>query len=103
MKTGRILQPFPFTDIRPWWHKEKEIDAVAINHETKQILFSECKWKTLDARDAGRVIATLEKKSEYVKWNNDSREEYFALFAKKIEGKEDYRDKGYIVFDLDDM
>jgi len=103
MKSGRRPQPFPFTDVRPWWHKENEIDAVAINHETKQILFSECKWKTLSSRDARRVIATLEKKSEYVKWNNDSRDEYLALFAKKIEGKEDLRDKGYIVFDLRDM
>lgn len=103
MKNGRIPQPFPFTDLRPWWHKEREIDVVAVNDETKQILFAECKWKTLDARDAHRVITTLEKKSEYVQWNNDSRKEYFALFAKKIEGKEDLREKGYIAFDLSDM
>ena len=103
MKTARIPLPFPFTDLRPWWHKEREIDAVAVNHETKHILFAECKWKTLDTRDAHRVITALEKKSEYVQWNNDSRKEYFALFAKEIEGKEELREKGYLAFDLSDM
>lgn len=103
MKTGRIPLPFTFTDVRPWWHKEKEIDAVAVNHETGKILFSECKWKTLVGRDVRRIVDALEKKSESVQWNNDSREEYFAVFAKKIEGKEELREKGYFAFDLDDL
>ena len=85
------------------WHKEEEIDIVALNQDTKDILFVECKWKYLDKRDAGRVLAKLEKKSGSVQWNNDSRQEYYGLVAKNIEGKERLRENRYVVFDLDDM
>ena len=98
-----IPLPFSFTEVKRWWHKDKEIDIVAVNQNTKDILFVECKWKYLDERDAGRVLAKLEKKSDSVQWNNDLRKEYYGLIAKKIEGKEYLRENGYVVFDLDDM
>ena len=60
-------------------------------------------WKNLDKIDAGRILSGLEKKSGSVQWNNESRKEYFALFAKKVEEKETLREMGYIVFDLDDI
>ncbi|MDD5048155.1 MAG: ATP-binding protein [Methanoregulaceae archaeon] len=103
IKTKEVPLPFSFTDVRPWWHKEHEIDAVVTNPEKKEILFVECKWKSLDRTAAGRILSGLERKSGYVQWNNESRKEYFALFAKKIDGKEALREKGYSVFDLDDL
>ena len=36
---------FRFTRIGRWWHKDNEIDIVALNDETKEILFAECKWQ----------------------------------------------------------
>ncbi|HLD75606.1 MAG TPA: ATP-binding protein, partial [Candidatus Norongarragalinales archaeon] len=38
-------KPVDFTRIGPWWHKDTEIDAVAYNEKTGEILFAECKWK----------------------------------------------------------
>ncbi|ADN36140.1 ATPase [Methanolacinia petrolearia DSM 11571] len=103
IKTKEVPLPFTFTDVRPWWHKENEIDAVVTNPENRDILFVECKWKNLDKIDAGRILSGLEKKSGSVQWNNESRKEHFALFAKKVEEKETLREMGYIVFDLDDI
>ena len=103
VKNKEITLPFTFTDVRPWWHKENEIDAVVTNPENREILFVECKWKTLNKTDAEKILFCLEKKSGFVQWNNESRKEYFALFAKKIEGKETLREMGNFVFDLDDF
>ena len=103
IKTKEVSLPFTFTDVRPWWHKENEIDAVVTNVEKKEILFVECKWKNLDKTGAKRILSGLEEKSGSVQWNNESRKEYFALFAKKVEEKETLREMGYIVFDLDDI
>ena len=89
--------------MKRWWHNDREIDIVVVNQDTKDILFVECKWKVLDEKDAGRVLADLKKKSGYVQWKNDSRREYYGVVAKKIEGKERLRENGYIVFDCDDM
>lgn len=43
------------------------------------------------------------EKSTFVRWNNDARKEYFGIVAKKVEGKEELRQRGYLVFDLDDF
>ncbi|NOR48439.1 MAG: ATP-binding protein, partial [Methanosarcinaceae archaeon] len=103
IRLKEIPLPFSFTEVRRWWHKEQEIDIVAVNQDTKDIIFVECKWKDLDERDARRVLAKLEKKSDSVQWNNDSRQEYYGLVAKRIEGKERLRENGHVMFDLDDM
>jgi len=34
-----------FTKWGKWWHKEEEIDIVALNENTGDILFCECKWQ----------------------------------------------------------
>jgi hypothetical protein len=38
-------QPFPFAKMGKWWSKANEIDLVALNKQTKEILFAECKWQ----------------------------------------------------------
>ncbi|MCD4704076.1 MAG: ATP-binding protein [Methanosarcinaceae archaeon] len=103
IRLKEIPLPFSFTEVKRWWHKDQEIDIVALDQDTKKILFVECKWKDLDEKDADRVLAKLKKKSGFVKWNNDSRQEYYGLVAKKIRGKERLRENGFVVFDLDDM
>ncbi|MEA2054552.1 MAG: ATP-binding protein [Candidatus Thermoplasmatota archaeon] len=82
--------PFTFTRIGKWWgsyrdkqtndRKNVEIDIVALNDETKEILFGECKWQ--DKKVDLKVIESLKEKSKLVDWNKDKRKEYFAVFSK---------------------
>jgi len=100
---NRDRLPFTFTKIGRWWHNDKEIDVVALNEESKEIGFFECKYSTLKFKDALDLIAELKNKSGYVDWNTNKRKEHFGLIAKKIEGKERLRKEGYFVFDFDDF
>lgn len=95
--------PFKFTKIGKWWHKDKEIDLVAINEKTKQILFIECKWKDLKEKQARKILEELKEKSKSVDWNNNNRREFFGLIAKKLQGKEKLRKEGYKIYDLRDF
>lgn len=105
--------PFGFTKIGMWYghyrdsatgmRKEIEIDIVALDDDTNTIAFVECKWKDLSKKDALDVLEKLMDKSASVQWNNNNRKEYFGLVAKKIDGKDSLREKGFVVFDLDDF
>ena len=72
--------PFRFTKIGSWWHRDNEIDLVALNETTKEILFAECKWQ--NKKVGIKVYDELKEKSNLVNWNNEERKEYFALFSK---------------------
>jgi len=95
--------PFKFLRIGRWWHKEKEIDLIALNDETKEILLMECKWQELTKNEALKVLGRLKDKSKYVQWNNSERTEYPGIIAKKIIQKEELRSSGVIAFDLEDF
>ncbi len=88
---------FPLTKIGHWWHKDKEIDIIAVNELEKGILFAECKWQ--DNVDAGKVLAELKEKAKSVDWSNGKRKENYAIFAKSFKG----RIEGAMLFDLKDM
>ncbi|MCD4845723.1 MAG: DUF234 domain-containing protein [Methanosarcinales archaeon] len=79
---------FNFTKIGRWWHKDKEIDIVALNHITNEVLFIECKWQELTQKKAKKVLFELKKKSAFVQWNNDIRKEYYGIIGKKNRNKE---------------
>ncbi len=89
-------KPFSFTECGRWWHKDKEIDLVALGKEKTG--FFECKWKRLSTRDAKRILKKLEEKSDSFKGNK-----VFGLIAKNIEDKEKLRNEGYYAFDLRDL
>jgi len=74
-----------FNKIGKWWHKEKEIDIVALNENKKEILFAECKWK--DNVNANKILSELKEKAKYVDWNKNNRNEYYAIFAKSFSKK----------------
>lgn len=95
--------PFKFLRIGRWWHREKEIDLIALNDETKEILLMECKWQELTKNEALKVLGRLKDKSKYVQWNNSERIEYPGIIAKKIIQKEELRSSGVIAFDLEDF
>src|SRR3989344_758544 len=84
--------------ISKWWHKDKEIDIVALNEETKEIIFIECKWK--DKIDAKKIIKELKEKSEFVQWYNEKRKESYAVFAKSFSEKiKEFEGKKVYCFD----
>jgi len=96
------LNFFPFTKIGKWWHKEKEIDLIALNERTKEILFGECKWQS--KVNARKIVKELSEKSQYVQWHNKERKESFAVFAKSFSERIDEWDgKKVYCFDLKDL
>lgn len=90
---------FKFVKIGRWWHKDKEIDLIALNDQTKEILFCECKWQ--DKVNAKKILAELKDKTKFVQWNNDTRKEHYAIFAKSF--KEKISGLDVMLFDLKDL
>ncbi|RLF83799.1 ATP-binding protein, partial [Thermococci archaeon] len=81
-----------------WWHKNEEIDLVALNEKEKKALFIEVKWKELNEGEAKRILKDLERKAEVVGlegWNKS-----YGVVAKGVERKEKMREKGWPVWDL---
>lgn len=89
--------------IQKWWHKDKDIDIVAMNNNKKLIYFFECKYKDLSYNRVLKIIEEMKKKSSDVLWLNDKRTEYFGVIAKKIEKKDELRKKGFLVYDLENF
>jgi len=103
----RKIDVFPFTKIGRWWghhrvkgvRKEIEIDIVALNDQTKEILFAECKWS--EKVNAKNICKELKEKSRYVPWNHDRRRESFAIFAKSFSRKiDEFEEREVHCFDL---
>jgi AAA+ ATPase superfamily predicted ATPase len=91
---------FDFDMVGRWWHRDREIDIVALKEDT--ILFGECKWK--GKVNAERVVRALVEKAEYVPWNNESRTEEFVVFAKSFSKKIDkLKGKDVHCLDLKDL
>ena len=74
------LLPFTFEKCGRWWNRNQEIDLIALNAETKNILFCECKWmnKPIDLN----VLNELKAKVKHVDWCKHDRNEYFLLMSK---------------------
>jgi len=74
---GRL---FAFGRIGRWWEHNEEIDAVAVNEHTNQILFTEVKWSK---RPVGtNIYQELRRKASLVRWGKKGRDERFALFSR---------------------
>lgn len=96
---AKSLLPSRFTKIGKWWHKDKEIDVVALNERAKEILFTECKWQ--DRVNVEKVLRGLEEKAGFVDWKKRGRKEYYAIFAKSFRKK--IEEKNVLLFDLKDL
>jgi len=102
IRSGFVKLPISFTKIGRWWHKDNEIDIVALNESTKQILFAECKWQS--NVNAKKITKELAEKSKYVDWCNEERKEYFAIFAKSFSKKiDEYKGRKVFCYDLRDL
>lgn len=86
-----------------WWHKEEEIDVLALNESENEITFIECKWRNLTRTQARKFLKDLKRKATLVRWKNEVRNETFGLVVKEIEGKENLRENGDLIFDLKDF
>ncbi len=86
-------------EVGQWWYKDAEIDLVAVNNNTQEILCGECKWK--DKVDASKVLAELKEKTKLVQWNNTRRKEHYVIFAKSFQKK--IKEEGLTLLDLRDI
>ena len=104
-----LLREAAFTAVGPQWGKRAqnsketyEIDIVALSEKTKGILFGECKWS--DNVNAKSILSELSAKTDSVQWNNETREEQFAVFAKSFKKKiVSWQGKAVYCFDLKDL
>ncbi|MAF35738.1 hypothetical protein CL622_01305 [archaeon] len=114
LKAEVIKLPFTPDQISRQWGKfrgekgknDYEIDLVAIQNKSNQILFGECKWK--DKVDAEKILKGLKEKSSYFSWpsekEKEQRKEYFAIFAKSFKNKVDvFEGKNVYCIDLKDI
>jgi AAA+ ATPase superfamily predicted ATPase len=112
-QNAKDLLPVYITKIGTWYgyyrdggvgeRKQVEIDVVALDENGDGIIFAECKWQDLSYRGAEKLIAELKEKSKRVEWNSNKRQEYFAIFARKIGGKENLRKNGFLAWDMEDF
>jgi hypothetical protein len=58
------------------------IDIVALNEQTGEILFCDCKWQ--DNVNSEKLYEELKEKAKFVKWNNKNRKEHYAVIAKSF-------------------
>ncbi len=87
------LLDFGQENVSRWWHKGKEIDALAYNEE--KMIMIEVKWKDLSWKEGKKILNDLEIKSEFVDFEGDKE---FCLIAKSVEGKENLN-----ALDLNDL
>lgn len=102
LKNPQIL-PFEFEFLGNQWGKTNtgvyEIDILAGNSKTNQILFGECKWQ--NQANALKIVKNLAPKNQFVKWHEKKRQEYFAIFAKSFKNKiKEFEGKRVICLDL---
>jgi len=63
-----------------WWNKSGEIDLVATNSQTNEIIFGEVKWSNKPV--GTNIYEYLKRTSQAVDWGKQGRKEYFVLFSK---------------------
>jgi len=72
--------PFSIHKIGSWWSRDTEIDIVALNNTTQDILFGECKWsQTPVGLD---VLKNLYNKAAQVEWHKEGRREWFLIASR---------------------
>ena len=98
-KRGKL--PFRFSRIGRWWHKNEEIDLLALNEREKKALFVEVKWKELNEREAWGILRDLKRKAQLV--DLEDWEKSYCIVGKRVRDKERLRKKGALVYDLGDF
>ncbi|MGV8149965.1 MAG: ATP-binding protein [Alkaliphilus sp.] len=71
---------FSYEKLGKWWDKNNEIDIVAFNEQTKDIIIGECKYT--NSKVDIDLFYQLVQKGEKVIWNNENRHMRYILFSK---------------------
>ena len=103
LSNHELRLPINIQRVHKWWHKDREIDVIAVNYSNREIAFFEVKWKNLEYSEALKILKHLKETAQHVKWYNESRKEFYGIFSKSIKKKSMLRSKGYIIFDLRDL
>ena len=76
LNRGNILS---FNKLGRWWNNKEEIDIVAIDENSKGIIFCECRYrkKPMDVD----IFYDLQRKKDIVSWYNMERHEKYVLFS----------------------
>lgn len=98
---GNLHLPLSPTKIGKWWSRDSEIDIACLDENKKEALFFECKWSSVKENEARKIAEGLKEKASLVAWNR--KKDHFGLICKKIVGKENLRQEGLLVFDLNDL
>lgn len=98
----RNLLPLQIGRIGKWWWKGTEIDVVGLEGKGKgrKVLAIEAKLTELSYQEAKRLLSELAVKAEQIR---DAEKRILGVMAKRIEGKEELRNEGFIALDLQDM
>ncbi|MDZ7359956.1 MAG: ATP-binding protein [candidate division KSB1 bacterium] len=80
---GEILRRFqdelfPFSRVGKWWHKNQEIDIVALGDREEDILFAEAKWSS--KKVGVDIFQALKERSKSVQGN--FRRRHYALLSR---------------------
>ena len=91
--------PFCFHRIGRWWDRQSEIDLIAINNETGQTLFVECKW-TSGPVGTG-VLHALEERAQKL----HASQPYYLIVSRSgfTKALENHHDPHCYLWDLNDM
>ena len=108
MEELRKENKIDFDVIGAWWaayrseeneRKTEELDIVALKN-SKDIFFGECKWKEEVAAES--ILNQLKEKVKRVNWHNESRKEYYLIFAKNFKEKKKLGENVFL-FDINDL
>ena len=94
-----LWRKFAFEKGGRWWSKGEEIDFVGL--KKGKAYFFEVKWSDLRERDVERILSGLERKSGLVKVKAENIE--LGLFGRRVENAEEFKEKGFLVFELNDL
>ncbi|MCZ7358146.1 MAG: ATP-binding protein [Candidatus Methanoperedens sp.] len=87
-----------------WWRMDDEIDIVATNEATGDILFCECEWQEKESDI--RIMEELLEKSERVEWGDEKRKNHYAVVIRRgftEEAKRFAEEKKIRLFSLNDL
>ena len=90
--------PFSVTKIGRWWHRNEEINIIALNEREKRALLVEVKWRELSEREARGILKNLKRKGELLGLNDWEKD--YGMISRKIEGKSKLQKSGFLAWDL---
>ena len=101
-RSGKWMLPFEPTRIGRWWDKTEEIDILALEERTGDMLYGEVKYSK--KKVGPEIIDELKRKSEKVRVKAKRNESFMIIsrsgFTKKLM---DMKEKDILLFDLKDF